>query len=208
MWIADRLWAAIDERGRAHLAVSGGTTPAAMLAALSGLALPWEQVHVWQVDERVAPDGDPARNLNDLQSGLLSKVPAIPHVFHVTAEDLGAAAGAYAADLDESCGGVLDVVHLGLGDDGHTASWPPGDPVVNVVDTDAAVSGEYMGHVRLTLTVPVVNRARDVMFLVSGEAKAGAVAKLAAGDSAIPASHVRRAGTVVLADAAAAGHSD
>jgi 6-phosphogluconolactonase len=203
MWIADRLWTAVDERGQAHLAVSGGTTPAAMLAALSDLALPWESTHVWQVDERVAPDGDPARNLNDLNSRLLSKVPAIPHVFDVTAEDLADAARAYAADLDESCGGVLDVVHLGLGDDGHTASWPPGDPVANVVDTDATVSSEYMGHVRLTLTVPAVNRARDIMFLVAGEAKADAVGKLMAGDSGIPASHVRRAGTVILADAAA-----
>ncbi len=204
IWMAERIWSAIDDRGVAHVALSGGRTPAAMFAALAALPVPWSHVHVWQVDERVAPDGDPARNLNDLRSGLLSKVPARPHVFDVTNPDLAAAAAAYAAELDAACGGTLDVVHLGLGDDGHTASWPPGDPVADVVGTDAAVSGVYQDHVRLTLTVPAVNRAREVMFLVAGAAKADAVAKLTSGDPSIPAAHVRRDATVVLADTAAA----
>ena len=99
--------------------------------------------------------------------------------------------------------GVLDVVHLGLGDDGHTASWPPGDPVVDVVDVDAARAGPYKGHLRLTLTVPAVNRARQIMFLVAGTAKAGPLAKLVAGDPSIPASHVRRDDVLVLADRSA-----
>jgi 6-phosphogluconolactonase/glucosamine-6-phosphate isomerase/deaminase len=99
---------------------------------------------------------------------------------------------------------VLDVVHLGLGDDGHTASWPPGDPVVDVTDTDAAEAGPYQDHLRLTLTVPAVNRARQIMFLVAGPAKVAPLAKLVAGDPSIPASHVRRDDVVVLADAAAA----
>jgi 6-phosphogluconolactonase len=205
MWIADRVWRAVVDRGVAHIAVSGGTTPSAMFAVLSGLPVPWNQVHVWQVDERVAPDGDPARNLNDLQSDLLSKVAATPHCFDVTAADLDQAIAAYAADLKASCGGVLDVVHLGLGDDGHTASWPPGDPVVDIINRDAAACGEYQGHVRLTLTPPAVNRARDVMFLVSGTAKASAVRKLLDGDPTIPASRVRRSDTTLLADAAATG---
>ena len=139
IWVADQLWSAIAERDVAHLAVSGGTTPKAMFGALATLPLPWDRVHVWQVDERVAPDGDPARNLDDLEAALLSKVPATPHLFAVTNPDLAAAAAAYAADLHAACDGVLDVVHLGLGDDGHTASWPPGDPVVDVTDADAAV---------------------------------------------------------------------
>jgi 6-phosphogluconolactonase len=205
VWVADQLWSAIAERDIAHLAVSGGTTPKAMFGALATFPLPWDRVHVWQVDERVAPDGDPARNLNDLQAALLSKVPATPHLFAVTNPDLAAAAAAYAAELHAACLGVLDVVHLGLGDDGHTASWPPGDPVVDVIDVDAAPSGPYQDHLRLTLTVPAVNRARRIMFLAAGAAKAAPVAKLVAGDPSIPASHVRRDDVDVFIDAAAAG---
>ncbi len=204
IWVADQLWTAIAERGVAHLAVSGGTTPKAMFGALAVLAVPWTEVHVWQVDERVAPDGDPARNLDDLEAALLSKVPAVAHLFDVTNPDLGVATAAYAAALRDACGGVLDVVHLGLGDDGHTASWPPGDPVADVTDADVARSGVYQNHVRLTLTVPAVNRARHVMFLVSGGAKTEALGKLVAGDASIPASRVRRDAVVVLADDAAA----
>jgi 6-phosphogluconolactonase len=203
VWVADQLWTAIADRDVAHLAVSGGTTPKAMFEALATLPVPWDQVHVWQVDERVAPDGDPARNLNDLDAALLSKVPATPHLFAVTDPDLAAAAAAYAAELHAACDGVLDVVHLGLGDDGHTASWPPGDPVVDVTDADAAPSGPYQNHLRLTLTVPAVNRARRIMFLAAGAAKAAPVAKLVAGDPSIPASHVRRDDVDVFIDAAA-----
>jgi 6-phosphogluconolactonase len=206
VWAADQLWTAIAERDVAHLAVSGGTTPKAMFTALASLPLPWEHVHVWQVDERVAPDGDPARNVNDLEAALLSKVPAIAHLFAVTDPDLSAAAAAYAADLHDACHGVLDVVHLGLGDDGHTASWPPGDPVVDVTDADAAIAGPYQDHLRLTLTVPAVNRGRHIMFLVAGAAKADAVGKLVAGDPSIPASHVRRDDVDVFADERAAGY--
>ena len=205
IWVADQLWTAITERDVAHVALSGGTTPKAMFAALAALPLPWELVHVWQVDERVAPDGDPARNLNDLQAALLSKVPATSHLFAVTDPDLDAAAAAYAGELHIACDGVLDVVHLGLGDDGHTASWPPGDPVVTVTDADAARAGPYQDHVRLTLTVPAVNRARQIMFLVAGAAKADPLAKLVSGDPAIPAAHVRRDDVVVFADDDAAG---
>jgi 6-phosphogluconolactonase len=204
IWVADHLWSAIAERGVAHLAVSGGNTPTGMFAALAVTPLPWTQVHVWQVDERVAPDDDPARNLNDLQAALLSKVPAVAHLYDVTNPDLDAAAAAYASALRTECGGVLDVVHLGLGDDGHTASWPPGDPVADVTATDVARSNVYMGHVRLTLTVPAVNRARQIMFLVSGAAKAEPLGKLLAGDPSIPAAHVRRQDTLVLADGPAA----
>jgi len=206
VWVAERIWAAVADRGVAHVAVSGGNTPTVMFGTLATLPVPWTAVHIWQVDERVAPDGDPERNLVDLQMALLSKVPATPHLFDVTSPDLDAAMSAYARDLEQSCYGVLDVVHLGLGDDGHTASWPPGDPVVDVTDTDVARSLEYKGRVRVTLTVPAVNRAREIMFLVAGADKATAVAALVDGAGTVPASHVRRDGTVVLLDEAAASH--
>src|SRR5712671_1581170 len=186
LWIADRLWESIADRGSAHIAVSGGTTPAAMLAALAELRLPWDNVHVWQVDERVAPDGDPARNAGQLTPLRAANLHPLP----VTATDLAAAAAEYAAELTRACGGVLDVVHLGLGDDGHTASWPPG---VNVgTDPDVAVTSEFRGHVRLTLTPPAVNRARAVMLLVAGGAKAAVLERFLAADRALPATLVRR----------------
>ena len=205
VWLADRMWAAVAARGVAHVAVSGGTTPTAMFGALATLPVPWTAVHIWQVDERVAPDGDPDRNLVDLEAALLSRVPATPHVFDVTTADLDAAEAAYARDLRQSYDGVLDVVHLGLGPDGHTASWPPGDPVIDVTDADVARSQEYNGRVRLTLTVPAVNRAREIMFLVAGADKAAAVSALVDGTGTIPASRVRRDGTLVLLDQAAGG---
>jgi 6-phosphogluconolactonase len=203
VWLADRIWNAVADRGVAHVAVSGGTTPTAMFGVLAALPVPWPAVHIWQVDERVAPNGDPSRNLVDLQAALLSKVPATPHLYDVTNPDLDAAMAAFARDLRDSCGGVLDVVHLGMGADGHTASWPPGDPVADITDAEVAHSQEYQGHVRVTLTVPAVNRAREIMFLVAGADKAPAVAQLAAGRGDIPALRVRREGVVLLVDAPA-----
>ena len=204
-WIAARIEPAIGARGRFALAVSGGSTPAAMFAALSQLALPWEQVHVFQVDERVAPDDDPDRNLGDLSANLLDRVPVQAHLMDVTAPDLEDAARRYAAELRAVTGdGVLDVVHLGLGDDGHTASWPPGDPVIDVHDADVALTQPYRGRVRMTLTVPTVNRARDVMFLAAGADKAEMVQKLVAHDPSIPASRVRPDATLLVDESAAA----
>jgi 6-phosphogluconolactonase len=206
VWLADRLWAAVSEHGVAHLAVSGGSTPATAFVSLAIQPVPWDRVHVWQVDERIAPDGDPDRNATSLREHLLSRVPILPehvHLFDVTADDLEDAARRYAADLQAQASGVLDIVHLGLGEDGHTASWPPGDPVVDIDDRDVAVVAPFNGHRRMTLTVPAVNRARHVMVLVEGETKAEVVRRLIDGDTSIPASHVRRTGTTVLADASA-----
>ncbi|RPI09569.1 MAG: 6-phosphogluconolactonase [Actinobacteria bacterium] len=204
-WIAARIEPAIAARGRFTLAVSGGSTPAAMFAALSQLALPWRQVHVFQVDERVAPDGDRDRNLCDLSANLLDRVPVHAHLMDVTANDLGDAARRYDAELHAVTGdGVLDLVHLGLGDDGHTASWPPGDPVIDVDDVDVATTKPYRGRVRMTLTVRAVNRARDVMFLVAGADKAEMVQKLVSRDPSIPASRVRADATLLVDDRAAA----
>lgn len=206
--VASLAEAALGERGRAVLALSGGSTPGGMLAALARCGLAWGRVHIFQVDERVAPDGHPDRNASALQANLLERV-SIPeanvHLMPVTAPDLAAAARAYAADLAEATGdGVLDVVHLGLGDDGHTASWPPGDPVVDADDADVAVVGPYRGRLRMTLTPAVVNRARAVVWLVDGADKAPVLERLLAGDLALPASRVRTDRAVVLTGSAAA----
>ena len=207
IWLADRMWTAVAERGRAHVALSGGTTPAAMFAVLARLPLPWPLVHLWQVDERVAPDGDPDRNANDLLARLAvpAGLPAAQvHLMDVTAADLDAAAARYGSELAHACGGVLDIVHLGIGADGHTASWPPGDPVLMVADRDVAVVGEFNGRARLTLTVPTVDRARAVVVQVAGAAKAPALGGVLEGDPDLPASRIRD-DALVLADEAAAG---
>ena len=202
-WLAE----AVDARGRATLAVSGGSTPLLFFSELARREVPWEHVHVFQVDERVAPPG-PDRNLTGLQEALLAKVP-IPagnvHRMPVEEADLAAAARAYGEEIRAVAGdeGRLDVVHLGLGDDGHTASWPPGDPVVDATD-DVAVVGPFNGLVRMTLTPRAVNRARRIVWLISGPEKAGVLRRLLAGDPALPASRVRRGeGVTLLADGAA-----
>lgn len=204
--VAARLTGAIDARGRATLAVSGGSTPAAFLAELAQRKLPWENVHVFQVDERVAPPG-PDRNLTGLEEALLDRVAIPPgnvHAMPVDEPDLAAAAAAYGDLLRAVTGpaGRLDVVHLGLGDDGHTASWPPGDPVVDATD-DVALVGPFNGRLRMTLTPPAVNRAGWIVWLISGVAKAAALRRLMAGDPEIPASRVRRHDVTLLADGAA-----
>lgn len=201
--IAQELRSAIEARGLAAIALSGGQTPALLFAQLARHDLPWERVHVFQVDERVAPDGHPDRNLTDLGANLLDQVPVNAHPMPVTAADLRQAAQGYAGLLREVCGGVLDVAHLGLGDDGHTASWPPGDPVVDAPG-DVAIVGPYRGRVRMTLTPAAVNRARWILWLVSGASKAGALARLLEGDDALPAARVRRTSGLILADEAAA----
>jgi 6-phosphogluconolactonase len=205
--VAEKLSEAIGARGRGTLAVSGGSTPAAFLAELAQRKLLWEAVHVFQVDERVAPSGDPDRNLTGLRQALFDRVP-IPavnvHPMPVEEPDVEAAAAAYADEIRAVIGpeSGLDVVHLGLGDDGHTASWPPGDPVVDA-SADVAVVGPFNGRLRMTLTPLAVNRAGWIVWLIAGAAKAPVVARLLAGDPAIPASRVRCHDVTLLADAAA-----
>lgn len=189
--VATRLERAIEVRGWATLAVSGGSTPAGFLGALADRKLPWERLHVFQVDERVAPPG-PERNLTGLREALLDRV-AIPgsnvHPMPVEESDLAAAAAAYSDQIRAVTGpkGRFDVVHLGIGDDGHTASWPPGDPVVDTND-DVAIVGPFNGRVRMTLTPWPVNRAGRIVWLIAGASKAPVVARLLAGDPTIPAS--------------------
>ena len=157
--------AAATSRGRFIMAVSGGHTPWLMLRALAEERLPWEQVHVVQVDERVAPAADPDRNLAHLRASLLDHAPLLPdqiHAMPVEAADLDRAAEQYASTLRDVAGSppVLDLVHLGLGPDGHTASLVPGDPVLDVTNADVAVTGPYQGRRRMTLTFPIINRSR------------------------------------------------
>src|SRR5215211_3189382 len=155
VWIAERVWHAVAERAVAHVAVSGGHTPAPMFDTLAGLPVPWTHVHIWQVDERVAPDGDPDRNLMALRRHLLDRLASSTlHAMDVAVSDLDAAARRYEEELQQATGGRFDVVHLGLGADGHTASWVPDDPAGEVDDRLVTVSRVYQGRRRLTLTVP------------------------------------------------------
>jgi len=202
--------AAVAERGRFIMAVSGGHTPWVMLRDLAEDEVPWANVHLAQVDERVAPAGHADRNLTHLHESLLERVPLPPeqvHAMPVESTDLEAAAKQYAATLAKIAGTppVLDLVHLGLGPDGHTASLVPGDPVLQVNDADVAVTGVYQARHRLTLTYPVLNRARRVLWLVTGAEKVGMLARLLAGDPSIPAGRVNQERALVLADRAAAG---
>ena len=200
----------VAERGQFVLAVSGGRTPWQMLRALATEHVPWEGVHIVQVDERVAPAGDPDRNLTNLHASLLEHAPIKAdqiHAMPVESNDLVAAAAAYSATLHELCGtpAVIDLVHLGLGPDGHTASLVPGDPVLNVSNVDVALTANlYQGRRRMTLTYPILNRARQILWLVTGADKAGPLVQLLAGDTAIPAGSVNQAHATVLADKAAA----
>jgi 6-phosphogluconolactonase len=189
---------AIAARGRFTFAVSGGHTPWAMFRALADEDLPWAAIGIWQVDERVAPDGDPDRNLTSLVRALPEAVEL--HPMPVAEDDLDAAAERYAASLPEA----FDLVHLGMGDDGHTASLVPGDPVVQMTDRGVALTREYRGRRRMTLTYPVLDGARRVLWLITGEDKAAMLPRLLAGDPSIPAGRVSAEEQLVVADRAAA----
>ena len=198
-YVAARARAAVAEHGRFGFAVSGGRTPWAMFAALAAEDVPWERVTIYQVDERVAADGDPVRNLTHLRQSL-GDAPAEVIAMPVTSDDLDAAAAAYGADLPAR----FDLVHLGLGPDGHTASLVPGDPVLEVTDRPVAVTAPYQGHRRMTLTYPALARADQVLWLVTGADKKGPLAQLLTGDRSIPAGRVEAAASFILADATAA----
>ena len=202
--------AAVALRAKFAMAVSGGHTPWVMLRALANEDVPWAAVQVFQVDERVAPDGDPDRNLTHLHESLLATAPIEREQIHampVTLPDLDAAAKQYAATLRQVLGTppVLDLAHLGLGSDGHTASLVPGDSVLNITDADVGVTGVYMGHRRMTLTYPMLNRSRKILWLLTGTEKAAMLPRLQAGDPTIPAGRISSAQAVVLADKPAAG---
>jgi len=192
------------------MAVSGGKTPWLMLRALGSADVPWPSVHVVQVDERVAPAGHPDRNLTHLRESLLDHAPLVrEHIYAMPVEspDLQAGAAQYAATLQRIAGSpvVFDLVHLGLGPDGHTASLVPGDAALKVNDSDVAVTGAYQGRRRMTLTYPVINRSRRILWVVTGSEKIAMFHRLLEGDESIPAGRVCRERALVIADEAAAG---
>src|SRR6201988_354793 len=205
---------AFATRGRFVMAVSGGKTPWVMLRDLAQEDVPWKGVHVFQVDERVAPEGDPDRNLTHLRESLLEHAPLRPdqiHAMPVEAGNLEAACASYAQVLEKIAGSppVLDRVHLGLGPDGHTASLVPGDPVLAVVDRPVAVTEAYQGHRRMTLTYPALARADEILWLISGSDKRDALSRLLVADPSIPAGRINRDHALILADrAAASDYSD
>jgi 6-phosphogluconolactonase len=201
---------AVAARGRFLMAVSGGKNPWKMFRALTQEDVPWEKVEILQVDERVAPDGDPDRNLTHLRESLLGHAaplrPEQIHAMPVTDPDLEAAAGRYARLIEQLAGDqpVIDLVHLGMGPDGHTASLVPGDPVLDVSDVDVALTGVYQKRRRMTLTYPVLNRARNILWLITDDTKADALVRLMKGDRTIPAGRIRSDRAQILADRAAA----
>jgi 6-phosphogluconolactonase len=201
---------AVAARGRFTLAVSGGRTPWKMLRMLAVEDVPWHAVHLFQVDERVAPAGDADRNLTHIEESLLSRVQLSPdrmHAMPVEEADLVKAAARYADTLRAVAGSppVLDVVHLGLGPDGHTASLVPDDPVLEIADAYVATTMVYQKRRRMTLTFPTLDSARCVLWVVTGAEKVAMLERLRGGDPSIPAGRVRQEQAVVLADRAAAG---
>jgi 6-phosphogluconolactonase len=194
--------AAAAERGPFAMAMSGGRSPWAMLAILGELdEMPWDATELFQVDERIASPGSEDRNLTHMVLGLSMDHQSALRPMPVTQRDLEAAAREYESSLPER----LDLVHLGLGPDGHTASLVPGDPVLDVTDRRVALTtGEYQGHRRMTLTYPAIDSARQILWLVTGAEKREPLAKLLGGDESIPAGRVRNDNMIVVADEAAA----
>jgi 6-phosphogluconolactonase len=201
---------AVAERGRCALALSGGTTPWRAFRALAGEDVTWDRVHLFQVDERIAPSGDPERNDLHLREALIDRI-AIPssnvHSMPVEEEDLDEGGRRYESILRRIAGTppALDLVQLGLGEDGHTASLFPDDDALRIVDADVAVSGLHKGRRRMTLTFPAIDRARCILWLVTGSGKSEALGRLRAGDRSIPAGRVRSDRAFLLADTAATG---
>jgi len=209
-FIAAEARAAVSVRGRFIMAVSGGKTPWQMLRALANEEVPWKNIHVVQVDERIAPAGDPDRNLTHLRESLLSDAP-LPtgqiYAMPVEEDDLESAAAGYARTLRQIDGSppILDLAHLGLGPDGHTASLIPNDPVLNVIDRDVALTGIYQRRRRMTLTYPMLNRSRKILWVVTGAEKVGMLGRLRIADISIPAGRIQQENALLLADRAAAG---
>ncbi len=210
--IASEARAAVASRGRFVIAVSGGRTPWQMLRELANEDVPWGSVHVAQVDERIAPAGDPDRNLIRLRESLLEHAPLPEEQIYsmpVEEADIEGAAGNYALILQRVAATppVLDLAHLGLGPDGHTASLVPDDPVLQVNDRDVALTGCYRGRRRMTLTYPMLNRSRRILWVVTGAGKARMLMRLLEGDASIPAGRIRQDRALVIADRAAIGES-
>jgi len=199
-YVAKRAREAAADHGSFTFAVSGGRTPWAMFARLAAERMPWGKTAIYQVDERIAPADDPDRNLAHLLASLPADAGAEIHAMPVEEGDLEAAAADYARSLP----GSFDLIHLGLGPDGHTASLVPGDPVLEVMDRGVAITGVYQGRNRMTLTYPTLNAARQILWLVTGEDKIDALRRLRAADASIPGGRVIATSALIIADNAAA----
>ncbi len=212
-FIAAEARAAVTQRGRFIMAVSGGKTPRIMFQALAKEEVPWENVHIFQVDERIAPAGSTDRNLVHLKEGLLSN-PAVKadqiYGMPVEESDASEAAKKYATLLSSIVGSplIFDLIHLGIGSDGHTASLIPGDPVLKVIDRDVALTGVYQGHNRMTITYPAINRAKKILWVVTGEEKTTALSHLLNRDACIPGGLLEQQHATLFADRAAAADLD
>jgi len=196
---------AMAERGQFTLALSGGSTPWPMLALLSEMDLDWSTMHLFQVDERRALEGDGARNLTHTRSHFTDRVGMAEsriHAMPVMAENFAAGAQEYAATLRQVCGepAVLDLVHLGMGGDGHTASLLPGDGLLGEAQADVGITGVYQGHRRMSLTFPAINRSRDIIWLVNGSDKSTMLQRMISQDRSIPAGRIEQARATVFTD--------
>lgn len=211
-FISARAAEAVADRGQFTLALSGGSTPWIMLGKLAGHELPWDCVKIFQVDERVAADGSEERNLVHIREKFADRI-ALPaenlFAMPVVSEDLEQAASHYQKTMSDVAGDppILDVIHLGLGGDGHTASLLPGDPVLNDSERDVAITDTYNGRQRMTLTYSIINRSRQLLWLITGEGKADMLSRLIQGDSDIPAGRISQQQATIVADTAAlSGH--
>ena len=209
LYIADRIRENIAKKGFFTLAISGGRTPWEMIKELATEDLPWEKVFLFQVDERVAPDGHPDRNLTQLfksiqDSPLINRLNIFP--MHVIAEDLEEACAEYSENIKRITEtGKLDLIHLGIGTDGHTASLIPGDSVLEVGDKNVALTDSpYQGRERMTLTYPLINQAEKILWIVTGEEKAEMLERLLQQDSTIPAGKINQSHAIILTEESAA----
>jgi 6-phosphogluconolactonase len=210
--IAGEARQAVALRGRFIFAVSGGKTPWQMLRTLADEDVPWGKMHILQVDERLAPEGDPDRNMTHMRESLLGHSNVVPdqiYSMQVEETDPEAAAAGYARIIRDitGSGAIIDLIHLGLGPDGHTASLIPGDRVLDITDRDVATTGIYQGRHRLTLTYPLINRSRKILWLITGSEKSEMLQRLIDNDQSIPAGRISQEHAMVLADKDAAAKS-
>ena len=203
--VAGEIGWAITRRGVAFIALSGGATPWLMLEALRHHPIDWTATHIFQVDERDATADSNDRSSTHIREVLTDHIE-IPepnvHMIPITGA-LALDADRYGQEVQTVTGGTFDLIHLGLGDDGHTASLTPGDPALDAVEASAVVTDEYRGYQRVTLTYPVINAARSILWLTNGANKALALQQLLQADPAIPAGRVLQTNAQIFCDEAA-----
>ena len=196
-FIVERAEQSVLAKGSFSMAVSGGHTPWPMFEAMALMNMPWALTVIYQVDERAVHMQSRERNLNNLRRSLGSVEATI--VPMPVEHDLDEGALAYEAGLPER----FDLIHLGLGPDGHTASLIPGDPVLAVTEQLVAATGEYQGQRRMTLTYPAIARSDQLVWLVAGVDQREALSRLLEGDTSIPAGRVVSERSLVFTDPSA-----